>query len=200
MSTQPFFVRVVAVITVLAIAIFLWTFLHALFYAPDSEASVPTWAMIAIAPTSSKPVRLQIPSLHIDANVQDLGLNAMGNVQAPDNFTDVGWYKYGTVPGYVGSAVIDGHVDNGLALSGVFKHLGDIKVGDQVYIITRGGAKLHFVVTDIAQYPYNNAPINLIFGRNDSTRLNLITCTGTWVAGDKTYSERLVVFTKLSTS
>jgi sortase A len=190
----------VAVITVLAIAIFVWTALRALFYAPDSEARVPTWAMIAIAPDSSKPVRLQIPSLHIDANVQNVGLNAMGNVQAPDNFTDVGWYKYGTVPGYLGSAVIDGHVDNGLALSGVFKHLEDIKVGDQVYIITQGGSKLHFVVTDIVQYPYTNAPINLIFGQNDTPRLNLITCTGTWVAGKDTYSERLVVFTKLSPS
>ncbi|OGG53941.1 hypothetical protein A3H16_02875 [Candidatus Kaiserbacteria bacterium RIFCSPLOWO2_12_FULL_53_8] len=200
MNTRPACISAVGAVTALAIAVFLYVAVHALFYASDSGVSAPTSTMIAVVSTSSKPVHLQIPSLHIDANVQHVGINAAGNMQTPDNYTDVGWYKYGTVPGYSGSAVIDGHVDNGLALAGVFKHLGDIELGDDVYIITQGGSKLHFVVTGIELYPYSDAPTDLIFGQNYAPRLNLITCAGTWVAGKKTYSERLVVFTQLSTS
>src|SRR6185503_17165796 len=108
------------------------------------------------------------------------------NMGTPSNFTDVAWYKYGTVPGQVGSAVIDGHVDNGLALAGVFKHLTDIKNGADVYVITKEGTKIHFVVQDIQSYPYKSVPTTLLFNQKDRARLNLVTCAGTWVPGDKT--------------
>ncbi len=199
-NTRLTVTSVVVAIVILAAAVFVWTLARALCYAPDSVANMPSSMMVAVAPTSSEPVLLQIPSVNINAGVQYLGINAAGNMQAPDNFVDVGWYKYGTVPGYLGSAVIDGHVDNGLGLAGVFKHLGDIKVGDDVYVITQGGSKLHFVVTSIEVYPYTDAPADLIFGQSDAARLNLITCDGTWVAGEDTYNERLVVFTELSVS
>ena len=53
------------------------------------------------------------------------------------------------------------------------------------------------MVTDIEVYPYQAVPTGLIFNQADKARLNLITCDGTWVKGDKTYSERLVVFAEL---
>ena len=192
--------HLIIVVIVLAAAIFIWTAVHALFYAPDTAIDLPAAALTTAISTSSEPTRLQIPALHIDANVQYLGINAAGNMQAPDNFVDVGWYKYGIVPGYPGSAVIDGHVDNGLALAGVFKHLDEINVGDDVYIVTRGGSKLHFVVTRTALYSYANAPTALIFAYSDVPHLNLITCAGTWIAGKDTYDQRLVVFTQLAAS
>lgn len=185
-----------------AAVVFITTLVHAVYYSPDSEIQLP--ASIASstpsAPFAAKPARLEIPSLNIDAHVQFAGINAKGDMMAPNNFTDVAWYKYGPVPGQIGSAVIDGHVDNGLALAGVFKHLGDIKAGDDVYVVDQNGAKLHFVVTDVKAYPYTAAPADEIFGRTDAARLNLITCAGTWVAGQRTYNERLVVYTKLASS
>lgn len=116
----------------------------------------------------------------------------------PSNFTDVAWYKYGPVPGALGSAVIDGHVDNGLALAGVFKHLVDIKIGDRVTTVTRDGSQLQFAVVAIETYPYQDTPSSTIFATaTDTARLNLITCEGTWVPGGKTYDHRLVVYTQL---
>lgn len=190
----------VAFIAVAAAIVFSVTLTHALFYAPDSGPAVPPLTAgtpAQEAATSSLPARLIIPSLNINASVQDLGINAQGNMQAPDNFVDVGWYKYGTVPGYIGSAVIDGHVDNGLGLDGVFKHLSDLKVNDDVYVQTAGGKMLHFQVSDIEVYPYQNAPVDTIFAQSDAARLNLITCDGTWVDGKDTYNERLVIYTRL---
>src|SRR3954462_15451787 len=52
------------------------------------------------------PLELDIPKLNIKSKVQRLGIDKKGNMAAPNNFTVVSWYKYGTVPGLVGSAVM----------------------------------------------------------------------------------------------
>ena len=149
--------------------------------------------VIATSTVSRYPSRLLIPSLHINANVQKVGVKKDGSMGTPNNFTDVAWYKNGVIPGDIGSAVIDGHVDNGLALAGVFKHLTDIKVGDDIYVVTAAGDKVHFVVTAVDFYNYKFVPVEDIFNNKDGSHLRLITCSGTWVPGERTYNERLVV-------
>lgn len=144
-----------------------------------------------------QPSRLLIPKIGVDAKVQHVGLTAKGAMGIPSNFTDVAWYKYGPVPGEKGSAVIDGHVDNGLGLNGVFKHLSDVEVGDDMYIVDSNGTKIHFKVTDISSYPYNDAPTEEIFGKTDKAIVRLITCEGHWVKEAKTYDTRLVVSAEL---
>lgn len=186
-------------ITALAIAIFAVTLARATLFPPGEDASLapPPAAAFAHPDPGDEPERLQIPSLNVNALVQQTGLTKSGAMGVPTNFTDVAWYKYGPVPGQLGSAVIDGHVDNGLSLAGVFKHLGDIQKGADLYIVTKKGQTLHFVVTDIETYPYKSAPTAQIFTAADRPRLNLITCEGHWVKGDKTYDERLVIYTEL---
>lgn len=178
------------------LALFGYTLVNATIAAPQEDMAQAPAAASVVVPGDA-PALLAIPSLGITANVQQTGLTKSGAMGTPSNFTDVAWYKYGPAPGQAGSAVIDGHVDNGLALAGVFKHLGDIKLGDDVYVTTTSGQKLHFKVVDIEIYPYQDAPTNVIFNRDDQVRLNLITCDGTWVKGGHTYNERLVVFTTL---
>ena len=195
-------------IIIIALGIFAWTFVHAVVYAPEtsgSVAAVPTTPTSSIpeldtVASSSLPARLIIPSLNINANIQYVGVNAQGNMRAPDNFTDISWYEYGTVPGMIGSAVMAGHVDNGLGLDGVFKHLSDLKVNDDIYIQTEGGTRLHFKVSDIEVYPYQSVPTETLFAQNDAARLNLITCEGSWVNGQDTYDHRIVIYTRLVTS
>ncbi len=191
---------IIAGITAGALMVFAGTLVHALFYAPDFEVPVPDIARSApreSIPDSDEPSRLIVPNLEIDTDVQQVGVNAKGNMGVPSNFSDVAWYKYGTVPGYKGSAVIDGHVDNGLGLAGVFKHLNRVKKGDDIYIETKGGERLHFRVTEVASYNYKSVPLETVFNRADTARLNLITCDGAWIKNEKTYDERLVVYTVL---
>ena len=188
----------VALATVFGTVIFATTSVETFWYTSDTEVIPPTEEVEAreVLP-GDHPARLRIPALGIDAHVQEVGVNALGNMAAPNNFTDVGWYKYGTPPGFVGSAVIAGHVDNGLALPGVFKHLDELKIGDDVYVERKDGTELHFKVTEIQKYPYRNVPLKTLFSRRDLPRLNLITCGGTWVPGERSYDERLVVYTEL---
>jgi LPXTG-site transpeptidase (sortase) family protein len=138
------------------------------------------------------PKKLRVPSAGVDAKVQDVGITKLGNMATPNNFTDVGWFEYGTIPGDKGSAVIAGHVNDGLGLPAVFDGLKNVKVGDDVYIDTFGGKTVHFVVTDIKTYDYK-APTEEIFNENSQPILRLITCSGVWVPQTRTHDKRLVV-------
>jgi sortase A len=142
------------------------------------------------------PERLHIPSLGIDAAIQQVGRTVSGRMGVPGNYSDVGWYKYGPLPGEQGSAVLAGHVDNALGLSGVFKHLQDMRAGDVVYVTARDGTKTAFVVTSVEIFAYDDAPVDRIFNKVSEPSLNLITCTGKWVRKKQMYGERVVVFTK----
>lgn len=192
-------------ITVGAVVFFVQILFRAMWYVPASELEVPDAREIsnasprASAPLSGDyPVLVHIPSLHIEAEVERVGVNWRGNMASPASYNDVGWYKHGTVPGDIGSAVLNGHLDNGLGLDGAFKHLEDISVGDVVFVSMKSGARLHFVVVEKHSYPYMEVPTEELFSRADASRLNLVTCDGRWVRGGDTYDHRLVVYTQLS--
>jgi sortase (surface protein transpeptidase) len=191
-------IKAIFVITLFAAGVFVWTLIHALFYAPETEAYSPPPAVQDVVRDMSEPAKLDIPSLGIHTNVQRVGMGYTGRMAVPNNYKDVGWYRNGPLPGQKGSAVMDGHVDDGFGRDAVFKHLSDIRIGDDVYIVTQGGSRLHFIVTDVRSYPYATAPTASIFGQADAARLNLITCAGVWIPGSEMYDERLVVYTKLA--
>lgn len=190
---------IVAIITVAAIFVFGATLVHALFFSPSSEIEVPSSSIQATQniPPKELPDRLIIPKIGVDAHVQHVGIARSGSMAVPTNYTDVAWFKLGTVPGQVGSAVIDGHVDNGLSLAAVFKRLDELAAGDDIYVQTAEGRRLHFKVQEAATYPVADVPLQRLFDRSDAPRLNLITCDGTWMPSKKMYDERHVVYAVL---
>jgi sortase (surface protein transpeptidase) len=191
----------VSLITFISIAVFLFTLVRSVFYFQNNEINLPNQIISKnYFGISSKdlPKKFLIPSIKVDANVQYVGVTYKGNVSTPNNFNDVGWYKYGTVPGQVGSAIIDGHVDNGLSLPGVFKDLKNVKEGDDVYVVTQTGKNAHFVVTDVSTYYYKSVPTEIIFNQKDAPMLKIITCDGNWVPEDQTDDHRIVVSAILS--
>jgi LPXTG-site transpeptidase (sortase) family protein len=204
------------VITSVACVVFVATLVRSIAYSPEAEIPLPSAhiqfgsttpqvpggglsvSTTPVVPTADDyPIRLIIPSIDVDTKVQRVGIAKSGNMSPPNNFTDVGWYKYGTVPGYKGSAVMAGHVDNALALAGVFKHLDEVEKGDEVQVRTEGGKTLRFVVVSVNTYNYRNVPTEVIFNQNDKARLRLITCGGKWVQSDKSYDTRVVVTAEL---
>lgn len=63
------------------------------------------------AATSTFPTYLYIPSIHLTAPIEPVGIDATGAMAVPPGTSNaVGWYEYGTIPGQRGSAVIDAHV------------------------------------------------------------------------------------------
>lgn len=185
----------------IGIGIFAITLVQAFWYVPQGEAQEPAHAAEAparaLAP-ADEPARLVIPALGIDVRVEHLGMNASGSMDAPAAFSDAGWYKYGSVPGQPGTAVIAGHLDNGLGLDGAFKRLGRITVGDRVVVETKGGEEVAFIVSSIESYPYEKVPEEEIFTESGPSRLALITCGGSLLYAQRTYDHRLVVMAELA--
>lgn len=191
--------KAAAALGALAVIVFTVTIIHAVWYAPVAEVPVPIAAEQSVSP-GEYPARLIIPAIGVSASVEKVGIVAGNRMAAPSNFSEVGWYKYGTVPGYAGSAVIAGHVDNGLGLAGVFKNLSRLQAGDEIDVTEASGTLLHFTVERTAVYPYQSVPSD-IFTARDAARLNLITCEGTFIktkALGWTVDHRLVVYAVLN--
>ena len=154
---------------------------------PEASAAV-TPAVI------DNPVHLNIPNAHVDASVIPVGVTKTNNLDVPPNFVQVGWYEYGPKVGQVGNAVLDGHVDNGGSIDGVFKHLRDLKPGDDVYVTGSDGKQLHFKVDHSDVYLTTQFPSDVVFNQNSGQPiLKIITCHGTYVPSMGTYDHRLVV-------
>lgn len=140
------------------------------------------------------PVRLQIPSLQVDARVESVGVTETGEMETPADYWDVGWYRHGTRPGDNGRAVIAGHLDSQDGAA-VFYDISLLQPGDQIRILLGGpdGERI-FTVRETAQYPAADAPVEHIFGPSDHPELVLITCDGDFQGSDAGYSDRFVVY------
>lgn len=145
--------------------------------------------------TKAIPIRLKIPKLNVDAAVEQMGLTPNGDMEAPNNPKNVGWYKFGPYPGENGNAVIDGHY--GIWQNGersVFDDLKTLKIGDKLIIENNNDTTITFVVRDFKTYG-KDADTSEVFKSNDNkAHLNLITCDGSWEAATKSYTNRFVVF------
>lgn len=171
----------------------------------DTPVSEATSTPVGIGTTfeaPGKPVRLIIPTIGVNANIQSVGLAWQGNGEMgiPTNFTDVGWYNGGPRPGEPGSAVIDGHLDGRNVKEAVFYDLGNLKAGDLVEVVDAGGKTWQFKVTDVKLYDYDASTTDIFSSDDSKAHLNLITCAGDWLKDQKQYNQRVVVFTELVTS
>jgi hypothetical protein len=146
-----------------------------------------------------QPVRLSVPTVGINAFVEQVGTLANGDMATPTQnpWVDSGWYSDGPHPGERGSAVIDGHLDRPGGYPAVFWYLRNIHVGDAVFVTEKDGKQLRFHVTRIAYYASRDAPLQDIFGNRSSAYLNLITCAGDWIPNLHQTTLRLVVYTTL---
>ncbi|MCM2675404.1 class F sortase [Alkalicoccobacillus plakortidis] len=143
-----------------------------------------------------KPVEIRIPSLGVEANIEDVGVLDNGQMGVPEDVDGVGWFEPGTNPGAIGNSVMAGHVDSRTGPA-VFFELEDLVEGDEIIVMDDEGKELTFEVKSKESYDRNDAPINDIFGATDTRSLNLITCSGTFNREVGTHDERLVVYTEL---
>jgi LPXTG-site transpeptidase (sortase) family protein len=116
-------------------------------------------------------------------------------VGVPKGPTNAAWFDFGPRPGDSGSAVIVGHEGWKDGIAAVFDDLYKLHTGDRVYVEDGRGTITAFVVREVRTYDQNGDASD-VFGLNDGkAHLNLITCEGVWNKTQKSYSNRLVVFT-----
>ncbi|WP_260411002.1 class F sortase [Cohnella xylanilytica] len=168
--------------------------------APRAAAEKPA----APAPSRSfeslafTPDRVVIPTLRIDARVEQVGVLENGRMDVPESPHVTGILSPGIKPGQKGNAVIAGHVDSHTGPA-VFYPLKKAKPGDPIVVTNSKGKALVFKITSVESFKTAEAPIQRIFGPADEARLCLITCTGKFNRARREHEERLVVFARLMT-
>lgn len=146
--------------------------------------------------TFAQPVRLIIPKIGVDAAIEKVGLTDDGAMASPSGPATVGWYKFGPRPGNRGSAVLDGHSGYRDGQEAVFDDLPQLVKGDKLFIEDARGERIPFIVRTTKLYA-RDASAAEVFAKTSSSRLNLITCTGSFDVAADTHSKRLVVFAEL---
>ncbi|MFG6496064.1 class F sortase [Fictibacillus sp. UD] len=145
------------------------------------------------------PSTIEIPALNINTEIEKVGTLKNGQMGVPKGMDTVGWFGDGAKPGSPGNAVMAGHVDSKTGPA-VFYKLEDLEKGDEVIVKNKDGKTLTFEVTGKEKYDRKNAPVDKIFDYSYGSKLNLITCTGTFNRDEGTHEERLVVYTELKTN
>lgn len=165
----------------------------------STTASVPKKAASVahrrpIVPSApSIPVHLSIPVIGLASSVISVSTNERGEMDVPDGSTsDVGWYKDGVIPGQSGSAVMDAHV------FAAFRNLNALSIGDELFVRTRAGSQLRFIVRDVKTYALTELSPDMLFEQTDGKHLNLITCAGSLTSDRSTYDHRLIVYAELA--
>ncbi|MEZ0481667.1 sortase domain-bontaining protein [Planococcus sp. SSTMD024] len=143
-----------------------------------------------------KPARIAIPSIGVDAAIEETGVLDNGEMGVPEDVDQVGWFEPGFKAGAEGNAVLAGHVDS-LTGPAVFYELDQLEKGDQFTLTDADGREMAFEVRGTSSYITDEAPVEEIFGRSDQRMVNLITCTGDFNRDIGSHEERLVVSAEL---
>ncbi len=162
-----------------------------------SSQDVPAPVASSPSVSVSTPKTLSIPKIGVVSQVEPVGQDMQGEMDVPKSAAGVGWYNLGPKPGEVGSAVIDGHLDDIYGRPAVFWDLDRLSANDEMSVTDNAGKEYKFVVVDKQSYPFDRFPLEKVFDTNDKPRLNLITCEGVWNPASRNYSNRLVVYARL---
>jgi len=158
----------------------------------EPRAQAPAAAPGPPAEVTVRPVSLAIDRLRLDGPLAELSVGENGELLAPDDPTQAGWYEAGVVPGDVGPAVIGGHVDSRRG-PGVFYRLRSLRPGDPVEVVRSDGQLARFRVTTVREVPKVEFPTVAVYGPTPRPELRLITCGGRFDRQARSYTENVVV-------
>ena len=162
----------------------------------SSPTTTPTAAPTAAPPASptGPPVRLQIPSLGVDAQVVD-AFQTGGVIQVPENPSVVGWWVGSAVAGSpAGTTVLVGHVDTAEQGVGVLSSLAEVVEGTEIVLTTTEGGTITYAVTGRDQLSKSGGLPPETFAPDGPPRLVLITCGGPFDPRAASYDDNVIVY------
>ncbi len=181
-------------------------------YVPDVPAEITAGAPVGVgdmltrraqpavdpvqaSPNLAPPVRLELPSLGLSAEIVPVAVDGDGALDVPANPDVLGWWSSGARPGQgQGSILIDGHIDSATEGLGTFVHLRELEPGDPVLTQSASGDVHYYRVTGRRQYAKAALPAGEVFSQDVQERLVLITCGGPFDANAGGYADNVVVF------
>ncbi|NHO81741.1 class F sortase [Micromonospora sp. CMU55-4] len=164
-----------------------------------SGAAAPANAAAPARKPASRPVRLAVPAIKVNAPVTPVGQAKDGSVDVPPltEHDQTGWYDRGAVPGDPGRAIIVGHVDTKSGPA-VFYRLRSLKPGARIQVTRADRSVVTFKVDSVEYFDKSNLPAARVYGDSGPAELRLITCGGEWVGGRTGYQDNVIVFASLA--
>jgi hypothetical protein len=150
--------------------------------------------VVAVTPTTPRPVRLRLDRLGIDAPVSPVGIDVgRGMLAIPGSIRRLGWWVDSSAPGSrAGAVLVAGHLDDAHSGAGAFFALHRAAAGDLVELTTSKGAVLRYRVSSVRSYLKNHLPLG-VYARTGAARLVLVTCGGRFDPVSGHYPENIVV-------
>ena len=171
---------------------------------PPATGSTPS-APVPPAPDAalpaSVPVRVEVPSIGVDAALTPLGMQANGEVQTPSGEpgSPAGWYQDSPTPGQTGSAVILGHVNATNSDIGLFYRLHELTPGQTITVTRADHTAAVFTVDNVDVYHKSSFPTVRVYQNADRPEVRLITCGG-YNPATREYLDNTVVYAHLTSS
>lgn len=143
-----------------------------------------------------KPARLVIDKIGVDAAIEQVGLTADGNLDAPNNNEGVGWYEKSALLGESRfSLLLDGHF-GARENPAVFYRLSELRIGDTLTVEGVHGAQAHYAVVETENIKLEEVDMKKAFYpyRPGVQSMTIITCDGDYDPQRNTYDNRLIVY------
>jgi LPXTG-site transpeptidase (sortase) family protein len=142
----------------------------------------------------ARPWEVEIPAIGVAADLETLGDPVGPTLPVPplaEAATEAGWYRFTSVPGSAGNAVIVGHVDTYVGPA-VFYHLYRLRAGDVIDVET-GASTQRFAVRWVREVGKAQFPVRQVFGPTGEHQLWLITCGGDFDYQTGHYLDNIIV-------
>lgn len=162
----------------------------------EAERSEDVLGSYSVA--ADRPRLIVAQSIGLEARILPMGVNPDNSMQAPINVFDSGWYVGSAKPGDRGAMVINGHA-SGPTRQGLFANIDMLEHGARITVERGDGEVFAYRVVHTEVAPVKDIDMRRLlrpYGDADSG-LNLITCSGTWLEGQKTYDQRTMVYAEL---
>lgn len=162
---------------------------------PPSAPLAPAGVDLAHA----MPTTVRIPAIRASAPMIELGLEADGNLEAPRDYGNAGWYTGGPRPGELGPAVVAAHVDSNSGPA-PFYRLREVQPGTTIFVDYDDGSTVTFNARRTEQHPKGDFPSEEVYGNTAGAELRLITCGGSFNHSTGHYRDNVIVFAELASS
>jgi hypothetical protein len=126
--------------------------------------------------------------------IRATGVQGDGQMELPDDPREVGWYRFGALPGDArGSAVLGGHVDSVRYGVGPLARLAGVEVGARIAVTGPDGDQLRYRVTAVERISKAALPTDRLFDPDVKHRLVVVTCGGRYLPEAGGYEDNIVV-------
>jgi len=134
--------------------------------------------------------RLVIPTIGVDAPLEERVVYGNGVMQEPSGREAVAWYPFEPLPNAGGNIFLAGHLQVGSSPA-VFWNLHNVKPGDRV-IVSAGGADFYYSVIS-EEYETKADALHAVVDPVDREVVTLMTCAGNYIPSTGDYTHRWIV-------